>query len=91
MILPKDIIAQSTTFEYPSDVNIRGYKPQYTGHHNQIKKAAKIIQNAKKPLLYVGGGVIMSDGNKELKVLAKETGIPVTMTLQGLGAFPRNR
>ena len=86
--LPKDIIAQSTIFEYPSDVSIRGYKPQYTGHHNQIKKAAKIIQNAKKPLLYVGGGVIMSDGNKELKVLAEETGIPVTMTLQGLGAFP---
>jgi acetolactate synthase-1/2/3 large subunit len=86
--LPKDVIAQSTTFEYPSDVNIRGYKPQYTGHHNQIKKAAKIIQSAKKPLLYVGGGVIMSDGNNELKVLAQETGIPVTMTLQGLGAFP---
>jgi len=86
--LPKNVIAQSTTFEYPSDINIRGYKPQYVGHHNQIKKAAKIIQKAKKPLLYVGGGVIMSDGNKELNVLAKETGIPVTMTLQGLGAFP---
>lgn len=86
--LPKNVIADSTTFEYPESVNIRGYKPQYNGHHNQIKKAAKKIQNAKKPLLYVGGGVIMSDGYKELKVLAKDTGIPVTMTLQGLGAFP---
>ncbi|MCB0731579.1 MAG: biosynthetic-type acetolactate synthase large subunit [Ignavibacteriae bacterium] len=86
--LPKNVIAATTNFEYPTQANIRGYKPQYTGHHNQIKKAAKIIQNAKKPLLYVGGGVIMSDGHKELKVLAKETGIPVTMTLQGLGAFP---
>lgn len=86
--LPKNVIADSTFFEYPTTVNIRGYKPQYNGHHNQIKKAAKIIQNAKKPLLYVGGGVINSNGHKELRVLAKETGIPVTMTLQGLGAFP---
>ena len=87
--LPKNVIADSTVFEYPSSINIRGYKPQYNGHHNQIKKAAKIIQNAKKPLFYVGGGVINSNGHKELKVLAKETGIPVTMTLQGLGAFPQ--
>lgn len=86
--LPKNVIADSTVFNYPSSVNIRGYKPQYNGHHNQIKKAAKIIQKAKKPLLYVGGGVINSNGHKELRVLAKETGIPVTMTLQGLGAFP---
>ena len=87
--LPKNVIADSTVFEYPSSINIRGYKPQYNGHHNQIKKAAKIIQNAKKPLFYVGGGVINSNGHKELKLLAKETGIPVTMTLQGLGAFPQ--
>jgi acetolactate synthase-1/2/3 large subunit len=77
-----------TEFVYPSKIDIRGYKPQYKGHINQIKKAAQIIQKANKPLLYVGGGVIMSDGNKELHALAKETGIPVTMTLQGLGAFP---
>jgi acetolactate synthase-1/2/3 large subunit len=87
--LPKNVIADSTIFDYPSSINIRGYKPQYNGHHNQIKKAAKVIQNAKKPLLYVGGGVINSNGHKELRVLAKETGIPVTMTLQGLGAFPQ--
>ena len=87
--LPKNVIADSTVFEYPSSINIRGYKPQYNGHHNQIKKAANIIQNAKKPLFYVGGGVINSNGHKELKLLAKETGIPVTMTLQGLGAFPQ--
>ncbi|MCB0743961.1 MAG: biosynthetic-type acetolactate synthase large subunit, partial [Ignavibacteriae bacterium] len=86
--LPKDIIASETVFNYPTKIDIRGYKPQVKGHHNQIKKAAQMIQNAKKPLLYVGGGVIMSDGNKELGVLAKETGIPVTMTLQGLGAYP---
>ncbi|MBI1932111.1 MAG: biosynthetic-type acetolactate synthase large subunit [Ignavibacteriales bacterium] len=86
--LPKNIIAMETEFVYPSKIDIRGYKPQYKGHINQIKKAAQIIQNAKKPLLYVGGGVIMSNGNKELQVLAKENNLPVTMTLQGLGAFP---
>jgi len=86
--LPKNVIADFSNFNYPDKIDIRGYKPQYNGHHNQIKKAAKIIEKAKKPLLYVGGGVIMSDGSNELKVLAEETGIPVTMTLQGLGAFP---
>ncbi len=86
--LPKDVIACETEFEYPKDVDIRGYKPNYNGHQNQIKKAADIISKAKKPLLYVGGGVISSDGAEELRVLAKEFNIPVTMTLLGLGAFP---
>ena len=86
--LPKDVINSECEFEYPTDVEIRGYKPKILGHINQIKKAATIIQNAKRPLFYVGGGVIMSGGNRELNLLAKETGIPITMTLQGLGAFP---
>ena len=86
--LPKDVISATQTFEYPEKVEIRGYKPNYSGHKNQIKKAAKAIQNAKKPLLYVGGGVIMSDAAKELTALARKNNIPVTMTLQGLGSFP---
>ena len=86
--LPKDIINDKTVFEYPEEVFIRGYKPNYKGHYNQIKKAADIIRKAKKPLFYVGGGVIMSGGENELKYLAKELNIPVAMTLQGLGAFP---
>jgi len=86
--LPKDIINDETVFEYPEEVFIRGYKPNYKGHYNQIKKAADIIQKAKKPLFYVGGGVIMSGGENELRFLAKELNIPVAMTLQGLGAFP---
>jgi acetolactate synthase I/II/III large subunit len=89
--LPKDIIAAETTFEYPDNVDIRGYKPNYHGHHNQIKKAAEAIRNAKRPLFYVGGGVIMSNGSEELRVLADEHGIPVTMTLQGLGAYPGDK
>lgn len=86
--LPKDVIAAECVFNYQEQVEIRGYKPKYTGHSNQIKKAAKIIENAKKPLLYVGGGVIMSGASEELRQLAIENNLPVTMTLQGLGAFP---
>jgi acetolactate synthase-1/2/3 large subunit len=86
--LPKDVIAAKCEFIYPEEVEIRGYKPNYKGHINQIKKAAEIISNAKRPLLYVGGGVIMSGGSPELAVFAHENKMPVTMTLQGLGAFP---
>lgn len=86
--LPKDVINLKCVFEYPEAVEIRGYKPTYKGHGNQIKKAADVLANAKKPLLYVGGGVIMSGGSRELAVLAHENKLPVTMTLQGLGAFP---
>ncbi len=86
--LPKNMIQAEIEFEYPEKVEMRGYKPNYTGHHIQIKKAAAIIANAKRPLLYVGGGVIMSNGAAELRQFAKEKNLPVTMTLQGLGAFP---
>jgi acetolactate synthase-1/2/3 large subunit len=86
--LPKDVINSKCMFEYPDVVEIRGYKPTYKGHSNQIKKAAEVLANAKKPLLYVGGGVIMSGGSRELAVFARENKLPVAMTLQGLGAFP---
>lgn len=86
--LPKDVINSLCEFEYPEKIEMRGYKPTVLGHQNQIKKAADIIKNARRLLFYVGGGVIMSGGNRELKLLARENNIPVTMTLQGLGAFP---
>lgn len=86
--LPKDVINAVCEFDYPDQIELRGYKPTVYGHQNQIKKAADIIKKAKRPLFYVGGGVIMSGGNRELKLLVKENNIPVTMTLQGLGAFP---
>ncbi len=86
--LPKDVIADECEYEYPESVDIRGYKPKIKGHKNQIKKAAKIIKNAKRPLLYVGGGVIMADAAKELTKFARKNNIPVTNTLLGLGAFP---
>jgi acetolactate synthase-1/2/3 large subunit len=86
--LPKDVINSKCEFVYPEEVEIRGYKPNYRGHINQIKKAADVIANAKRPLLYVGGGVIMGGGSQELAIFARENNLPVTMTLQGLGAYP---
>jgi acetolactate synthase-1/2/3 large subunit len=86
--LPKDVIMQECEFEYPEKIEMRGYKPTFLGHQNQIKKAADAISKARRPLLYVGGGVIMSNGYRELRLFAKENNLPVTMTLQGLGAFP---
>jgi len=86
--LPKNVINSVCEFRYPETVEMRGYKPKLLGHQNQIKKAASMLMKAKRPLLYVGGGVIMSGGHRELYLLAKENNLPVTMTLQGLGAFP---
>lgn len=86
--LPKDVINCEYEFNYPETVVIRGYKPTYTGHVNQIKKAAQVISKAKRPLLYVGGGVVMANASQELRSFAIDYGFPVTMTLQGLGAFP---
>ena len=86
--LPKNVISAVSEFKYPEKVEVRGYKPNYEGHINQIKKAARAIAQAKRPLLYVGGGVIMSGASQELRAFAIENHIPVTMTLQGIGAFP---
>lgn len=85
--LPKDVLQSETEFEYPEEVKIIGYKPKLKGHHKQIKKAAEVISNAKRPLFYVGGGVMMADGTKELRELVNKYNIPTTMTLQGLGSI----
>ena len=86
--IPKDVINDECVYEYPKEVSIRGYKPTIKGHYNQVKKAANIIRKAKRPLLYVGGGVVMSDAAKELTEFAQKNNIPVTNTLLGLGSFP---
>ncbi|MCX5918101.1 MAG: biosynthetic-type acetolactate synthase large subunit [Deltaproteobacteria bacterium] len=86
--LPKDVIAASTDFNYPSKLKMRSYNPTYHGHPGQIKRAAKLIAGAKKPLIYAGGGVILSNASKELTTLAQKLSIPVTTTLMGLGCFP---
>lgn len=88
--IPKNIQQQSTSNEYPSEVNIRSYKPNYEGHTKQVEKLADAIKKAKKPLIYAGGGVIMSGASGELLKLVNKTDIPVTATLMGLGCFPEN-
>jgi len=88
--LPKDIMVNSAEFKYPEKVFIRGYQPTYEGHPGQIKRAVELIMKSKKPALYTGGGIISSNASKELTLLAERLGIPVTMTLMGLGGFPGN-
>src|SRR4030043_226520 len=88
--LPKDIMVNSAEFKYPEKVFIRGYQPTYEGHPGQIQRAADLILKSKRPILYVGGGIISSNASKELTLFAEKLGIPVTMTLMGLGGFPGN-
>ncbi len=86
--LPKDILVKETELIWPEKVTMRSYNPNYDGHPGQIKRAARAMVHAKKPVLYVGGGVISADAHAELRELAELTQIPVTTTLMGLGAFP---
>jgi acetolactate synthase-1/2/3 large subunit len=86
--VPVDIQQADTEFIWPEEVNIRSYKPTLFGHPGQIKKAAKFISQAKKPLLYTGGGVITSGAHEVLRELAEKIQAPVTWTLMGIGGFP---
>lgn len=88
--LPKDVMAQKAHFEYPAKVELRSYNPTVEGHLKQINKAAGLINTAKRPVLYVGGGVIQSNASDELRSLAEKLQCPVTTTLHGLGSFPEN-
>ena len=86
--VPKDVIAGSTEFRYPGKVKLRAYQPHLEPHPKQVAKAAELMMAAKKPVLYAGGGVIMSRASKPLLALAELLQIPVTNTLMGLGGFP---
>ncbi|TSA03705.1 MAG: biosynthetic-type acetolactate synthase large subunit [Nitrospiraceae bacterium] len=86
--IPKDVSMDTSEFVYPSSISIRSYNPVYEGNKWQIKQAAEAMSKAKKPVLYVGGGVIFSGASQELLELAELTHMPVDMTLMGLGAFP---
>ncbi|MCD6460258.1 biosynthetic-type acetolactate synthase large subunit [bacterium] len=88
--LPKDIQKSSTDVEYPDSVKIRSYAPTYEGHIKQIEKVAKAIKKAKRPVIYAGGGAVISDCHDELLKLVEKTKIPVTTTFLGLGCFPEN-
>ncbi len=87
---PVDVSRAKTEFDWPKTVHIRGYKPTVEGHPKQIEKAAEIINQSKRPVLYVGGGCVASDAAEELTAFARKTGIPCTTTVHGLGAFPED-
>ncbi|PIP18950.1 MAG: acetolactate synthase, large subunit, biosynthetic type [Candidatus Omnitrophica bacterium CG08_land_8_20_14_0_20_41_16] len=86
--IPSDIQLADAEFTWPEIVNIRGYKPTCFGHPGQIKKAAKLIAEAKRPIIYAGGGVITSAAHLELRKLAEKIKAPLTWTLMGVGGFP---
>jgi acetolactate synthase-1/2/3 large subunit len=81
-------MAQKTVFEYPKTISMRSYNPTVEGNIKQIKKAADVINTARRPVLYVGGGVISSNAAHELRALADKLQCPVTTTLHGLGSYP---
>jgi len=88
--IPKDVFIEEAEFHWPEQVSLRGYKPTLDGHPGQIKKAAKLIDNAKRPVILAGHGVIASGGAPELRALAEKAGIPVITTFLGIGAFPQD-
>jgi acetolactate synthase-1/2/3 large subunit len=86
--LPKDVVAGMCKYPEKSEIRLQSYQPNYEPHSRQVEKACKMILQSRQPVLYVGGGVILSGAYKELTELAIKLNIPVTMTLMGLGAFP---
>ncbi len=88
--LPKDIMLQEGDDFYPDTVNIRGYKPNTGVHMGQIKKALEVLEQAKKPLLLAGGGLVIANAHTELKQLVERMDIPVITTLMGKGILPTN-
>ena len=86
--LPKDVTIAKTEYHYPKKIKLRSYNPTVKGHAGQIRKAVDLILSAKRPMIYTGGGVILSDGSPELIELTQLLGYPITNTLMGLGAYP---
>ncbi len=86
--VPRDVFIEEAEFHYPTKIDLPGYKPTLKGHPAQIKKAAKLIDEAKKPLIIAGQGVIISGASAELRQLAETAQIPVVTTLLGIGCFP---
>jgi len=85
--IPKDITSEIAEFKYPDSVNIPTYKPSYNGNNRQIKKAVEAILQAKKPLLYIGGGAVLSNAYEIIREFAKVTGIPAVETLMARGVM----
>jgi len=88
--IPKDITTQSCEFQYPETVALRSYNPVKKGHAGQIKKAVQLLLEAQRPMVYTGGGVVLSNAAPQLRALVQQLGLPCTNTLMGLGAYPGN-
>ena len=86
--IPKDISATKCEYVYPKSISMRSYNPVVKGHQGQIKKAVQLLLEAKRPMIYTGGGVILSDAADKLAKLVRQLGFPVTNTLMGLGGYP---
>jgi acetolactate synthase-1/2/3 large subunit len=88
--IPSNILKDMAVFNYPDTVDLPGYRPNYKGNKLQLKRAAEIINDSAKPIIYAGGGSIISGADKEIAELAAKAEIPVTTTLNGIGVFDEN-
>ncbi len=86
--IPKDITINKAEYDYPKQISLRSYNPVTKGHTGQIKRAVQMMLAAKRPMIYTGGGVILSNASEALTKLVKLLGFPCTSTLMGLGAYP---
>ena len=86
--IPKDLTQQKYKFEYPAQIAMRSYNPIVKGHSGQIKKAVSMLLDAKRPMIYTGGGVILGDAAAQVTHLVRTLGFPITNTLMGLGGYP---
>ena len=86
--IPKDVTAAKTQYIFPKEISLRSYNPVVKGHAGQIKRAARLMASAQRPMIYTGGGVVLGDGSEALTELTRRLGFPITNTLMGLGAYP---
>ncbi len=86
--VPKDVSVKKCAYEYPASIEMRSYNPVRKGHGGQIRKALQLLMTAKRPYIYSGGGVLLSNASQELRALVDLLGYPCTNTLMGLGAYP---
>jgi acetolactate synthase I/II/III large subunit len=88
--IPKDVSNQLATFDYPKSVSLRSYNPVAKGHTGQIKKAVQMLLEAKRPMVYVGGGAVIGNASEQVTEFVRLLGYPCVNTLMGLGAYPAN-
>ncbi|RJP23097.1 MAG: biosynthetic-type acetolactate synthase large subunit [Deltaproteobacteria bacterium] len=88
--IPKDVLISTAEYNLPKEVRLRGYHPNYEGHPRQVESAMRLMLSKERPVIYAGGGIILSNASEELAELARLLSVPVTTTLMGMGAFPGN-